>query len=685
MSYVYPKNKLEIIDGSLRPVASLPKDLVLIIERAYTGPTNTVYLVQDLAEAKMIYGDKSPIINLATRTRAGRAANIALFRIGGGAFEYINIFGEDTSLRLTDQSVNAADNLKVYVGPEPKNAARQCVIIFEGSRIIYSNVLGGEINSSKVLVDGFDKITNTVSVGSVATPVPFKEIISSLGGAAATTVATTKETVDVEDWIGIPVASITGFDAKTSSLNTVKLTTLEGAVVPYTVTADQTTLLINKFVDGTSETTPVATSLNVAFFKGLTAPEVKKLGITYVEGKDSLNATSKELYEALDGALEQLELLPTKALVVGDLFNVASVANGPVDSGNKLEYVLKGEDEDGYTTYEWSKDKYFYKTVDATSQEVGTSPDISKAALDINGQPIIVKEYNEVDFVHRLGMFAHTKLEDGDFLNIVVGVKGPANMSPRALTNWIGTTPLRDMQGNIVENGTGLLGHRLMVGTTSYRGGYFATSNGFVDGDTLTDRTGFPVDLGKHLSIVVSQVASLTSTDSVTSAAAAYAGLVSTLTPGDSTTNLAVPNLFLVSNVKESKKQELSRAGYVVFSDKSKGLTVYSGDVATRDNSDFDYISTAVAISEISKLITETTEPYIGKGLDIITITALKTALTSALANAQREGWMISYEFKIRRDGPNSLLIPFVIETRDELRKINNIVRLTRSDTNAEV
>lgn len=685
MSYVYPKNKLEIIDGSLRPVASLPKDLVLIIERAYTGPTNTVYLVQDLAEAKMIYGDKSPIINLATRTRAGRAANIALFRIGGGAFEYINIFGEDTSLRLTDQSVNAADNLKVYVGPEPKNADRQCVIIFEGSRIIYSNVLGGEINSSKVLVDGFDKITNTVSVGSVATPVPFKEIISSLGGAAATTVATTKETVDVEDWIGIPVASISGFDAKTSSLNTVKLTTLEGAVVPYTVTADQTTLLINKFVDGASETTPVATSLNVAFFKGLTAPEVKELGITYVEGKDSLNATAKELYEALDGALEQLELLPTKALVVGDLFNVASVANGPVDSGNKLEYVLKGEDEDGYTTYEWSKDKYFYKTVDAISQEVGTSSDISKAALDINGQPIIVKEYNEVDFVHRLGMFAHTKLEDGDFLNIIVGVKGPANMSPRALTNWIGTTPLRDMQGNIVENGTGLLGHRLMVGTTSYRGGYFATSNGFVDGDTLTDRTGFPVDLGKHLSIVVSQVASLTSTDSVTSAAAAYAGLVSTLTPGDSTTNLAVPNLFLVSNVKESKKQELSRAGYVVFSDKPKGLTVYSGDVATRDNSDFDYISTAVAISEISKLITETTEPYIGKGLDIITITALKTALTSALANAQREGWMISYEFKIRRDGPNSLLIPFVIETRDELRKINNIVRLTRSDTNAEV
>ena len=97
--------------------------------------------------------------------------------------------------------------------------------------------------------------------------------------------------------------------------------------------------------------------------------------------------------------------------------------------------------------------------------------------------------------------------------------------------------------------------------------------------------------------------------------------------------------------------------------------------------SDFDYISTAIAISEISKLITETTDPYIGKGLDLINLTALKTALTSALANAQKEGWMISYEFRIRRDGPNSLLVPFVIEAKDELRQISSLVRLTRSDT----
>ena len=685
MSYVYPKNKLEIIDGSLRPVASIPRDLVLIIERSYTGPTNTVYLVQDLTEAKIIYGDKSPIINLATRTRAGRAENIALFRIGGGAYEYINIFGESTSLRLTEESTTAANNLKVYVGPEPKNTNRHCVIIFEGSKIIYSNVLGGEINSSKVVVDGFDKINNTIEIGTISNPVPFKEILSSLGGEASTTSVTAKEVLEGEDWIVVNVSSITGFDPVTSSTNTIKLTNLIGEEITHIVSQDKTKLLINRFIDGTSEEVPVGETVNISYFKGLSAAEIKDIGITYVEGKDSINSSAKELYEALDSALEQLELLPTKALVVGDLFNVASVANGPMDSTNRLEYLLKGEDEDGYATYDWSANKYFYRTIDPVSREEGVTNDINLSELDLNGQPIIVKEYNEVDFVHRLGMFAYNKLEDGNFLNIVVGAKGPANRSPRALTNWLGAQPVRDLQGNIIENGSGLLGHRLMVGTTDYRGGYFATSNGFVDGDVLTDRTGFPVDLGKHLSIVVSQVASLTSADNITSAAAAYAGLVSTLVPGSSTTNMSVPNLFLVSNIKESKRQELSKAGYVVFTDKPKGLTVYSGDVATRENSDFDYISTAIAISEISKLITETTDPYIGKGLDLINLTALKTALTSVLANAQKEGWMISYEFRIRRDGPNSLLVPFVIEARDELRRINNIVRLTRSDTNLEV
>jgi hypothetical protein len=45
----------------------------------------------------------------------------------------------------------------------------------------------------------------------------------------------------------------------------------------------------------------------------------------------------------------------------------------------------------------------------------------------------------------------------------------------------------------------------------------------------------------------------------------------------------------------------------------------------------------------------------------------------------------LTYKFKIRRSGYNTLLIPFVIEAKDELRQISNVVRLTRNDNFIEL
>ena len=672
MSYVYTKNKLELIDGSLTPVSSVPEDMVLVIERAYSGPTDQLYLVQDLTEAKLIYGDKSPLINLASRTMLGQAENIALFRIGGGAYSYDNIFGPGSNLRLTEASATAADNLKVYIGPEPKNAGRDAIIIYKGSRIIYSNVIGGEIASSLVAVSGFNKQNNDLRVGTLEAPVAFTDILSHVGGEASTTVAATKATVEAQEWVSLSVSEITGFTPAKDKISSIKLKDALDKVVPYTVSADKTKLLIE--VVGVNAVN-VGDTLTVSFFKQLSESERNEKGMIYTKGKDSINASYKDIYEELDRALESLELLPTKAVVVGDLFDVPTVANGSKDA-NRLSYLLKGEDEYGYPTYDWSEFKYIYKKEGAEE----TTTDITEAELSVNNEPIVVREYNEVDFTHRLGMFAYDNLEEGDFLNVIIGSRGPKFTNPKAINDWIGKEPVRDLAGNIVENGAGLLGHRLMVGSTDYRGGYFATSNGFVDGDVLTDRTGFPVDLGKHLSIVVSQVGAVSTPVLVTSAAATYGGLVSTLLPGESTTNKTVPNMFSAFTIKEGKRKALAKNGYVVFFEKSKGLTVYSGDVATRENSDYDFISTANTVASITRLIKDTVDPYVGKGTDFILITALHTALVTALGNAQRAGWMNSYTFRIRRDGPNSLLIPFKIEAKDELREVNSLVRLTRPD-----
>ena len=683
MAYTYPENRLEIIDGSLRPLDINATDTVLVIERSFTGPTNTIYKATDLTVAKNIYGDFSPLTTLAARVRAAGAENIALYRIGGGAYEYVDIFGPDSSLRLTEESTKAADNINIYIGPEPKNPSRDCLIAYEGKRIFYSNVLGGEVSSSKIQVINFDKLNNTLRVGTLDNPVPFTEIMNHLGAPAiVASVKPTKGLVDGSEYIKVNVSTITGFDVQKDSLGSVTITKAgETKSIPYTVSADKTSLLLVRFVDGVSEAVKVTDTLEIKFLKTLDKEALEEKGIIYTKGKDSMNASYKELYEIVDQALESLELVSTKVVVVGDWFNLPNIAHGST-APNRLEYLSKGSDEDGYPTYEWSANKYLYRKQGSTTETV---TDISQAELDLNGKPVIVKYYNEVDFTHRLGMFANSKLADGKFVNVVIGVEGPVSRTPRAILNWVGTEPSRDLAGNIVVNGTGLLGHRLMVGSTDYAGGYFATSNGYVDGDILVDSTGFPVDVGKHLSIVVSQVGIVTNASLSASGAAGYAGLVAKLGPGQSTTNQAINNMFLTSDLKEYQRRALSSAGYVVFMDKPKGLTVYSGDVATRENSDFDYISTAITIAETSRLITETTDPYIGQGIDIVTLAALQTALTTALANAQREGWFISYNFKIRRSGYNTLLIPFVIEAKDELRQISNVVRLTRNDNFIEL
>lgn len=688
MAYVYPENKLEIVDGSLLPQPALPSDLVLIVERAYSGPSNRLYIVEDLATARQLYGERSPIINLANRAVASRAPNVALFRIGGRAHEYINIFGQDSSLRLTTESIAAADNLKVYVGPEPKNSTRQCVIIYEGDRVLYSNVLGAEVTSRKVVVEGFDKRTNEVTIGTPAEPVAFTKLLGAMGKAGAATAAAKQANVENPDdgvageYVVVAIAGIPGFDPLKSDLTSITLKTDSGENVSYKVTKDKANLIINPYVDGVSEKIKPADTVSVSFTIKTEDKEVEEKGIKYIPAKDSINATWTELYEELDQALGELELINTKALLVGDWFNVPNVAHGSKDT-NRLDYILATEQDDGTMKYEWSEHRFHYQKQGGAPGE--TTINIDEADMGLNGQPSILKQYNEVDIVHRLGTMAYSRLGDGNFVNIVVGAKGPANSSAKALTDWIGTTPKRDLNGRIVENGSGLLGHKLMVGDVTYSGGYFATANGYVDGDILVDRTGFPVDLGKHISVVVSQVTSQNLTTQVTSGAAAYAGLVSLLTAGNSTTNALVPSHALMTNMKENKRRELAEAGYVVFLERPRGLVVYSGDVATRDNSDFDYISTAVTIAEVTKLITEVTDPYLGKGTDIIMLTALKAALETALANAQRQGWFLSYKFTIRRDGPNTLLIPFSIEAKDELRRISNVVRLVRSDFSIEL
>jgi hypothetical protein len=667
----YPGNKIEILDGQLQPIATIPEDTVLVIDRALSGPTNIVYYVSDLKQASIMYGAESPLIRKASQAFNAGARNVALYRYGGQAAQILNLFGQDTSIETTAQSVVASDNLYVYIGPEPNSPSVDCILVTRGSKLIYSDTVSTPLTSSVVTVQGFSKTDNSVYVGSYYTPVPFSEVAAEAGTLTSFTGVIASNTVALG--VGYDDTKVSSY-SKLVKLNDVRLEPTE-----YSIAG--TTLTVPNAVDGDTITYSYVTKYTFA--------EILAKGIEYSAGTDSLDAGYREQYELLDTALRDLDLVSAKAILVGDLHGVANVFTGFVvpqvggvyadpDTYNALTYLSILEDDDGELVYKWSPVKKIYR--DAVDPQA-TTTNSNAAAINANGEPIVVESYSAVDFVHRLGMWAYERAVDGLFPNVIVGAKGPANLSKAALNTWVGKAPVKDLQGNIIENGTGLLGHTLAVGTTLYAGGYYATANGFVDGDVLVDSGQFPVDLGKYLSVVPSQVTLLTTGVPVISGAAAYAGLVSTVAPGDSTTNKVLSSIYLATPLRKSQLMALQDAGYVVFEDKPfKGVTVVSGELMTRENSDYDYISTSIAIAETVRELTIVTDPFIGRGIDDVSMSALHTAVTSKMLFLQKLGYFQSSQIRLVQTGPNNVTLYFKIRAKDELREVLSQIKLTRDN-----
>ena len=649
---IYPGTSIEVLDGNLSNNIAIPEDTVLIVERAYTGPVGRLYYVSSAKDAATVFGSDSPIIKTMQRAFSGGAKNVALYRVGGKVASVENIFGLGTSLETSEASSVASAGLTVYIGPEPINPSLNSVIIYRNGRIIFSNVLGAEVDQGLVYVDGFNKLTNEHQVGSFTDPVPLSLVVENLGTRVVLTDADVKEvTIAAED-----LASVSEFGL------TVKVN--GRAVRPADVTFDKVTGVV-RFV--TSETT---FTVEVSYVKKYSAQELEDLEVTYQDGEDLVESSWKDYYEAFDQALDDIQRVTLRTVSIGDVFNVPNIANGDADA-DRLEYLNIETDEDGEKVFEWSTNRYLYR------KGAATTTDISEADLTSNGQPIIVKQYHEVDFTHRIGMWGFERTEDGIYPNIMVGALGPKAYNTKYINLWVGKEPTYNLDGKIIVNGTGLLGHRYMVGTVNRAGGYFATDSGFPDGTPVTDSNGFIVDLGKYLSIVVSQVTN-SAGNLVVSAAGSYAGLAVTITPGDSTTNQVLPGVQLLTDLKRARLKQLQSAGYVVLENRAKGVTVVSGDLASRLTSDYRYLSTSIVMNYIASDIAEVCDPFIGKGIDGTSKVALHTALHTRFQQRQRQGFFIDYLMQLRQVAPNVIDVAYTITAKDELRQVSNSIKLSR-------
>ena len=738
-----PGVNLELLDGNLRvdPVDS--KRRVLVIGRSQTGPSNIVYNVRDTNLAANLFGPNSPLIQKMSEARLGGATEVSLYRIGGKAAKIKDIFGPGTFISTVEESTAAGDKYRIYIGPRPTKDGKACLIVFEGKEIVYSNVPGSDIDLGKISVSGFDENT-TIKVGEPTKPVLFSKVILTAknrtanfvgngaekefflpAATAVDTVEVTKLTVNAES-----KEKDTDFEVelvKEKGKHKIKFTGNapekgHEILVEFTVTPTGNEIGSQSFsgdgektkftLAGSSKDDQIeitkatvsnvdkkATASVVASEDGLAkavefteAPKLNsavmveyivtrnKVNVdgAYEDGEDGIGSSWKGYYEMLYRGLVDLENVDALSVVTdAAIIDAPNIAYGD-ESKNRLEYVYVYE-EDGEIKFDWSDSKVSYR------KDGGQTKDPAEADLNGNGQPIVYREYSEVSFAHLLATFAHNMAENEKFCLVTIGTSLPVNTTTFEVSKWLGTLPTYDILGNIVTNGTGLLGLRRMVNRADVRRGFFKTTTGFVDGPPMTDSNGALIDIGKYLSVVPQVIQTPASSSAgtrsvVTNGAAVYAGLITTITPGNGTTNVRVPNIFIPLAVKKMKLNDLAGAGYVMFANKPDGVRVVSGELATSDDSDYDYISTSLAIASVIDTVRGIAEPFIGKGMTEATRAALDTAVESALTKLAEANVIIQFAHAVNMrttiNGKGIIDIPLTVVPSVELREVNVSIKL---------
>ena len=101
--------------------------------------------------------------------------------------------------------------------------------------------------------------------------------------------------------------------------------------------------------------------------------------------------------------------------------------------------------------------------------------------------------------------------------------------------------------------------------------------------------------------------------------------------------------------------------------------------MATQSASDYDYISTAIAVAYVLGRLRDVSDSYIGKGVSDILMAALYNAIDSELKSAMKLGYINGYSFNLMTDGPHNIKLPLTLIAKEELRSISIVLSLAEN------
>lgn len=197
------------------------------------------------------------------------------------------------------------------------------------------------------------------------------------------------------------------------------------------------------------------------------------------------------------------------------------------------------------------------------------------------------------------------------------------------------------------------------------------------NGNNMLDRDNMPCPIGRCLSVPFMQYGITTGNgySYISNGAAGYAGMISTLPAGRSSTNqpISLPSLaYELSNYQLGK---LTAKGMVVCKVSNKGTVIADGVTQAPVDTAFVRLSTVKVVNIVDKILRAAIEPFIGLQDNLANRNSLETAIKSEL-NKVSETLIRGYDFKIQQTADNQRLgivkIDYVIMPINEIREVRN-------------
>lgn len=445
-------------------------------------------------------------------------------------------------------------------------------------------------------------------------------------------------------------------------------------------------------------------------------------GAVYTAGTDGTSPSRMKLWESLNDAYKLLadvqfdEVIPMGVylddLNLQDLTSSqvtalqtgapwASAGNAYPSAGNKYDVLGKVfvQEYQGKNYYWWDLNR------DGTAEIWPVGIGSSSSTHTADNRVLTTADFHEVNFAYDLASFCFTQSENSTECLGFIGVKPPASLSLADIASWVGSAPVSALSGSnqvITSNGTGLLGNKFMAGrlgnsgtglpafaingVDGLAGGGFIACDGspFMDGATqLKDVNASLVDLGKYISVVSAQAIldnPARDVSYISTAAAGYAGFVSSLPPNSAPTNKVVDGVRLPFRLNLTKLDALAGTKYVPYQQKSKGIVVADAPTAARSVSDYNRLSTVRIVKAVLDAVRAAGDPFIGEAISGARLAALDTAIEQALSKLTKAGYLQRYQHQVTSTPADQVIghakISLVLVPAFELRQISVTVSL---------